>query len=128
MQFRIRGADRDTGAALERLVDAPDEAAARAQASGTGLMVETLTAVTANAVAAYAVRLLTTVVENGQDGAAVIRAQLEMMLNSMAGEGWEFVSVQSVPALTLAGHGRGGRISGSDVAADVSLAVFRRAR
>ena len=50
------------------------------------------------------------------------------MLNAMARDGWEFVSVQSMPALTLAGHARGGRISGADVAADVSLAVFRRAR
>jgi hypothetical protein len=126
MQFRIRGADRDSGVTTERVIEARDEAAARVQASGSGLMVETLTALDLNVGLAYAVRVLTTVVDNGQDGAAVIQSQLEQMLNRMAQEGWDFVSVQTVPALTRAGHGRGGRISGEDIAADVSLAVFRR--
>jgi hypothetical protein len=127
MKFRIGGADRDTGLPTERVIDARDEADARVQASDTGLLVETLTAVVVNAGPAYAVRILTTVVENGQNSAAAIQLQLEQMLNGMAHEGWEFVSVQTVPALTRAGHGRGGRISGEDVAANVSLAVFRRA-
>jgi hypothetical protein len=93
-------------------------------------MVETL-AVLADADAGeatgpYAVRILNTSVENGQQGASIIRSRLESMLNSFAAEGWEFVSVQSVPALTLAGHHGRGRITAENVPADVCLAVFRR--
>jgi hypothetical protein len=48
-------------------------------------------------------------------------------LNDMAAQGWQFVSVETVPVMTLAGSGGSRRISGEDVAANVSMAVFRRA-
>ena len=65
-------------------------------------------------------------VNNGQDGASTIRSRLEDLLNSLAAEGWEFDSLQSVAAITLAGHHGRGRITADNVAADVCLAVFRR--
>ena len=125
MRYRVRGADRDSGAAVERVIDAPDEAAARVQAGAAGLMVETLTALTGGAVPGYAVRVLAASVPHGQDGAEAIRATLEKLLNAMAAQGWEFVSVQTVPTLILARQGHTGRVSGADVPANVSLAVFR---
>ena len=129
MQFRVRGADRTTGAAVESVIDAPDEDAARAQASSAGLMIETIAELPPPAVpAVYAVRLLTTVIEHGVGGQVVIRSRLETLLNEMASEGWEFVAVETVRSKTIAGHSGTGRISGDDVTADVSLVVFRRAR
>jgi hypothetical protein len=129
MQYRVRGADRDTGSAVESVIDAPDEAGARGQASSAGLMIETITELPPPAVpAAYAVKLLTTVIDHGSGGQVVIRSKLETMLNEMAAEGWDFVAVETVHSKTLAGHGGKGRISGEDVTADVSLVVFRRAR
>jgi hypothetical protein len=128
MQYRVRGADRSTGSAAESVIDAPDEDGARAQASNAGLMIETITELAPPAVpAAYAVKLLTTVIDHGAGGQVIIRSKLETMLNEMAAGGWEFVAVESVRAKTLAGHGGTGRISGEDVLSDVALVVFRRA-
>ena len=128
MRYRVRGADRDSGAAVERVIEASDESDVRARASAAGLMVETL-AVVAEATSrppTFAVRVLSTVVDSGAEGIDVMRARLETMLNELAGDGWEFVSVQSIPALTLASHRGTSRISGEDVASNVCLAVFRR--
>ena len=132
MQYRLRGEDHDTGSPVDTVIDAPDEAGARNQASSAGLMVETLAEVatasaTAATTAAYAVQLLATVSEHGLGGPSLLRSKLETMLNEMAGQGWEFVAVETVPAKTLAGSGGRGRISGEDVVAEVSLVVFRRA-
>ena len=55
-----------------------------------------------------------------------VSSRLEAMLNSAAAEGWEFVSVQSMPAITLAGHHGRGRITAENVPADVCLVAFRR--
>jgi hypothetical protein len=129
MQYRVRGADRTTGSAVESVFDAADEHGARAQASTAGLMVETIAELPPPAAPApYAVRLLTTVIDHGGGGQVVIRSKLETLLNEMAAEGWEFVAVETVRAKTIAGHSGTGRISGEDVTADVSLVVFRRAR
>jgi hypothetical protein len=128
MRYQVRGADRESGKPAERVIEATDESDGRAQASSSGLMIETL-AVLADAggtTGPYAVRVLSTAVDHGQDGASTIRSRLEAMLNSLAAEGWQFVSVQSVPALTLAGHHGRGRITADNVPADVCLAVFRR--
>jgi hypothetical protein len=132
MRYQMHGADRESGKPSERMIEATDESDARAQASSLGLMVETF-AVVADADAdetkgRYTVRVLSTSVDNGQEGASTIRSRLEGLLNSLAVEGWEFVSVQSVPAITLAGHHGRGRITADNVAADVCLAVFRRER
>ena len=48
------------------------------------------------------------------------------MLNWLDGDGRDFVSVQSVPALAIAGPNSRGRITSENVAANVCLAVFRR--
>jgi hypothetical protein len=132
MRFQVRGADRESGKPAERVIEATDESDARAQASNAGLMIETL-AVLADADAhaggmmgRYAVRVLSTSVDHGRDGPSIIGSRLEAMLNSLAAEGWEFVSVQSMPAITLAGHHGRGRITADNVPADLCLAVFRR--
>ena len=129
MRYQIRGADRESGKSAEQVVEAIDESDARAKASSSGLMVETLVVLAdvGETTGWYAVRVLSTSVDHGEDGASTIRSRLEAMLNSLAAEGWEFVSVQSVPALTLAGHHGRGRITADNVPADVCLAVFRRA-
>jgi hypothetical protein len=128
MRFQLRGVDRESGKLAERVIEATDESAARAQASSFGLMIETLAVIpdTGETTGRYTVRVLSTSVDHGQEGASSIRSRLEAMLNSLATEGWEFVSVQSVPALTLAGHHGRGRITAENVPADVCLAVFRR--
>jgi hypothetical protein len=128
MRYQVRGADRESGKPAEQVIEASNESDARAQASSCGLMVETL-GVLADAgktTDRYAVRVLSTSVDHGQEEASTIRSRLEAMLNSLAAEGWEFVSVQSVPAVTLAGHHGRGRITAENVPADVCLAVFRR--
>jgi hypothetical protein len=113
---------------VERVIEASDESDARVQASSFGLMVETVAmlADASETTGRYTVRVLSTSVDHGQEGAPAIRSRLEAMLNSLAAEGWEFVSVQSVPAITLAGHHSRGRITADNVPADVCLAVFRR--
>jgi hypothetical protein len=128
MRYLVRGADRSSGKPTEQTIEASDESDARAQASSRGLMVETLAALADadEATGRYTVRVLSTSVDNGQEGASTIRSRLEAMLNSLAAEGWEFVSVQSVPAITLAGHHGRGRITADNVPANVCLAVFRR--
>jgi hypothetical protein len=128
MRYQVRGADRESGTPAERVIEAQDESDARAQASGLGLMVESLAVVndSGRSSGRYAVRVLSTSVEHGQDGASAIGLRLEAMLNSLAAEGWEFVSVQSVPAVTRAGHHSRGRITAEDVPADLCLAVFQR--
>jgi hypothetical protein len=136
MRYQVNGADRETGKPAEKVIEAADESDARAQASEAGLMIETIRAAAAapggaadNAAQTsgpYPVRVLSTTVDNGQAGASTVRARLEGMLNSLAAEGWQFVSVQSVPAITLAGHHGRGRITAENVPADVCLAVFRR--
>jgi hypothetical protein len=138
MRFRVRGADGESGKSAERVIEAADESDARARASSLGLMVETIDVIAdggdgggggggGGTTGSYAVRVLNTSVDHGQDGASAIRSRLEELLNSLAADGWEFVSVQSVPALTLAGHHGRGRITAENVPADVCLAVFRRA-
>jgi hypothetical protein len=94
------------------------------------MLVETLAAIVPDVAGrtCYAVRVLSTAVDRGEAGAAVISSRLEALLNELASDGWEFVSVQSVPALTIASHFGRGRISSEDVPADVCLAVFRRDR
>jgi hypothetical protein len=135
MRYQVSGADRESGKPADRVIEAPDESDARAQASSSGLMIETLAVLPGGGggnggggetTGPYAVRVLSTAVEHGQDSASILRARLESMLNTLAGDGWEFVSVQSVPALTIAGHHGRGRITAENVPADVCLAVFRR--
>jgi hypothetical protein len=128
MRFQVRGADRESGKAAERVIEATDESDARAQASSSGLMIETIAALAdaGETAGRYAVRVLSTSVDHGEDGPSIIRSRLEAMLNSRAAEGWEFVSVQSMPAITLAGHHGRGRITAENVPADLCLAVFRR--
>jgi len=130
MRYQVHGADGESGKPTEQMIEATDESDARAQASRMGLMVETLALVgdTGDTAGRYAVRVLSTSVDNGQEGASTIRSRLEGLLNSLAAEGWEFVSVQSVTALTMAGHHGRGRITAENVPADVCLAVFRRER
>src|SRR3954464_8845893 len=98
MRYQVHGADNESGMPAERVIEATDETDARAQASSLGLMVETLVALADadETKGRYTVRVLSTSVNNGQEGASTIRSRLEGLLNSLAAEGWEFVSVQSV--------------------------------
>ena len=125
MRYIVKGADRTSGAAVEQDIEAPDETAARALASTAGLMVEAIVA-SADVVPAYVVRVLNTVIDKGHDLHAAMGAQLQKVLNDMAGKGWDFVSVATVPALSRSAHGGTSRITGEDVAQHVSMAVFRR--
>ena len=124
MRYLVMGADRTSGAPIQRDIEAPDEHSARELASTAGLMVETIVA--ADGLSAYAVRVLNTVVERGQDVPATTSTQLQNVLNDMAAKGWDFVSVATVPTLSRSAHGGTSRITGTDLAEHVSMAVFRR--
>lgn len=61
-----------------------------------------------------------------QEGSAAAAGQLEELINEMAGQGWEYVSLESVETYVAGSKGCFGIGATPGVATSFSMAVFRK--